>query len=273
MDDVELGRLAERDYQTWVEGFAASPGVRVSRTDVLARKADVRHEYLTGVFGAWFPRGDADARIRAVIADLGRDGRPFTWSVWPSDTPHDLVARLVAAGFEDEGAGPVMARDLTHPTALDEPPPDGLVVRDATSESDVATIAAFALGSLGDVDPGVTIFGDTLARVADEPQPRLRLFGGWLDDDLVASSGLFTGSGVAGIYAVATDEAHRGRGFGRALTVAAMRVGRDLGLETSVLLASDLGEPVYRRLGFRPVGEVRFLRWPGGLPADDARVR
>ena len=135
------------------------------------------------------------------------------------------------------------------------------------SEWDVAAIAAFALGSLGDVDPGVTVFGETLARVANEPQPRLRLFGGWLDDELVASSGLFTGSGVAGLYAVATDEAHRGRGFGRALTAAAMAAGRDAGLDTAVLLASELGEPVYRRLGFRAVGEVRFLRWPGGLPA------
>ena len=30
MDDRELGRLAERDYQTWVEGFADSPGVTVT---------------------------------------------------------------------------------------------------------------------------------------------------------------------------------------------------------------------------------------------------
>jgi ribosomal protein S18 acetylase RimI-like enzyme len=68
---------------------------------------------------------------------------------------------------------------------------------------------------------------------------------------------------VAGIYAVATDEPMRGRGYGRALTLAAMHAGREMGLDTAVLMASELGQPVYRRIGFREVGTVRFFRWPG----------
>ena len=51
-----------------------------------------------------------------------------------------------------------------------------------------------------------------------------------------------------------------------------MRAGRELGHDTAVLLSSDLGLPVYRRLGFREVATVRFLRWPGGLPGRDAGV-
>ena len=205
--------------------------------------------------------------------DLGRDGRPFTWTVWPSDTPPDLAARLVAAGFEDEGAGPVMARDLADPTGLDEPPPVGLVVREATSESEVAAIAAFALGSARRRRPR----RDDLRRDAGARRQRGASRGcacsaaGWTTRSSPPAA-LFTGSGVAGIYAVATDEAHRGRGFGRALTVAAMAAGRDAGLDTTVLLASELGEPVYRRLGYRAVGEVRFLRWPGRLASRQRRA-
>ena len=274
MDDAELARLAERDYQAWVETFGDSPGVTVTRTDVLVRRATVPHEYLTAVFGAWLEPATVDDRIRATTAALsGDDRRAFFWTVWPSDRPEHLVDRLIAAGFEDDGAGPLMACDLSAVRGLDDPSPGGLEIRPAATPSDVATIAVFALGSLGDPDPGVTVFGDTLARVASEPEPRLRLFGGWLDGTLVSSSGLFTGSGIAGIYAIATDEAHRGRGFGRAVTAAAMAAGRALGHDTSVLLSSDLGLPVYRRLGFREVGSVRFLRWPGGLPSDVGVVR
>jgi GNAT superfamily N-acetyltransferase len=262
----ELGRAAERDYQTWVRAFAETPGVEISGGDtLLVRRSASPHVYLTAVFGAWLTPASADGTIAAVIADLGRDGRSFMWTVWPSDTPTGLADRLVAHGFEDEGPEPLMSAELDGVTGIDEPAPSGLEIRRARTADEIATIAAFALGEIGD-EPGGDRFHATLHHLATEPSPRLALFGGWFDGELVASSGLHTGSGVAGIYAVATAEPFRGRGFGRALTAAAMAAGRDAGLTTTVLMASDLGRPVYRRLGLREVGIVRFLLWPGTTP-------
>jgi GNAT superfamily N-acetyltransferase len=259
----EAGRQAEADYLGWVDRFADTSDVSVVRAaDVRYRTASVPLEYLNGVFGTWFGGDDADARIAEVIAAMSADGRPFTWTIWPSDTPADVHDRLVGVGFEALGDEPLMAVDLPTPD-LDERPPDGLVVRAASTPDDIAAAASLALGTLGDADEGLSIFARTLRRLADTSRPELRLFGGWLDDELVATSGLFTGTGVAGIYAVATSEARRGRGFGRALTLAAMRAGAEAGMARSVLLASELGEPIYRRLGFRTVAQVRFLRWPG----------
>ena len=269
MTDLDDGRLAELDYQTWVRSFAIDTRVEiVDGPELLIRRSDVRHDYLSSVFGAWLEPAAATDRIEAVIGDLGREGRPFIWSVWPSDTPDDLPDRLVRAGLDDDGEGPLMACSLAEVSALDEAPPAGLDVRDVRSPDEIAEVVTFALGPVGDEGvgdevEGLEVFGAVIRRLAAEAEPRLRLFGGWLDGRLVTSSGLHTGTGVAGIYAVHTAEASRGKGYGRALTLAAMRAGRDLGARTAVLLASELGEPVYRRIGFREVGSVRFLRWPG----------
>lgn len=58
----------------------------------------------------------------------------------------------------------------------------------------------------------------------------------------------------------------RGRGIGSALTEACVAWLRDRGAETVLLHATDLGRPVYERLGFEAEGRSRA--WRGG-PAHD----
>jgi ribosomal protein S18 acetylase RimI-like enzyme len=68
---------------------------------------------------------------------------------------------------------------------------------------------------------------------------------------------LFDGAGVAGIYNVCTVPEARGRGIGRAVTAAALEDAVARGLRLAVLGSSELGYPVYRRLGFRDVSRLR----------------
>lgn len=269
LDDEALAALGARDYLSYVRTFGDTPGVDiVDLGGVTVRRSAVGSEYLSSVFGTDVGPNDVDSRIHAAIDLLGRDGRGFYWPVWPTDRPPDLHERLLANGFVVDGEAPIMALDLAAP----QPPleiPGELVVREAADDAALEAVAGFATGSVVDApgDPGqADPFRRTFLRLAREQPPRWRFFGGWLDGALVACAALYTGGGVAGIYAVATDEAMRGRGFGRTVTQAAIDAGRAAGHRWSLLMASDLGQPVYRRLGFRGVGRVRFLYRPAATP-------
>jgi GNAT superfamily N-acetyltransferase len=267
--DEALATLAARDYQTYVETFADTPGVTVTiGGGVRIRRSPIDDDYLNSVFGAVLTPDSVDATIRRTIDEFRHDGQAFHWLVWPDDRPSELVERLEAAGLERLDAIPLMTLDLAR-LGAPEPPPAGLVVREATDPAEQLAVAAFAVRAVGwDPPEPPTPFAATFLRLAAERPPRWRMFGGWLDDELVTTAALFTGSGMAGIYAVLTADAMRGRGYGRVVTRAALHAGREDGRTTGVLMASDLGLPVYRRIGFEVVGDVQVVRWPGPATMD-----
>ena len=82
-----------------------------------------------------------------------------------------------------------------------------------------------------------------------------------LNDQPVATSQLFLSAGVAGIYNVTCLPGARGQGIGAAVTQTALLDARDIGYRVGILQASDLGYPVYRRLGFHDYGGMSLYLW------------
>ena len=60
------------------------------------------------------------------------------------------------------------------------------------------------------------------------------------------------------VWFVATVPAARGQGLATTLMAHALCDGRDRGCTTSTLQATDLGRPVYDRLGYRSLGEIQM---------------
>jgi hypothetical protein len=85
---------------------------------------------------------------------------------------------------------------------------------------------------------------------------RLRCWVGWVDGRPVSVSAAWVADGVVDVVWVATLPRARRRGYGEALTWRAALTQADL---PAVLLASDDGRPVYRRMGFLPL--LRFTVW------------
>jgi hypothetical protein len=92
--------------------------------------------------------------------------------------------------------------------------------------------------------------------------PQVRLFAGRVEGSVVATSMLIATGTVAGIYWVATLEEHRGRGYGEAVTWAAVAGGAELGCRHASLQASKLGRPVYARMGFAHPLDYEYLHPP-----------
>ncbi|HYA58371.1 MAG TPA: GNAT family N-acetyltransferase [Thermoplasmata archaeon] len=67
----------------------------------------------------------------------------------------------------------------------------------------------------------------------------------------VASSAFVVLRGVVNVYMVGTVPKARRKGFGAALTWAALARGRSAGADVGALNATEMGRPVYDRMGFR----------------------
>jgi ribosomal protein S18 acetylase RimI-like enzyme len=118
-------------------------------------------------------------------------------------------------------------------------------------------------------------FGARLAGVVGFARARLdgEVVVAEADGDLVgaAAGAVFAGTGWVG--GVAVVPAHRRLGLGGALTEAILAFLEGRGLGTVLLHATDLGRPVYERLGFVPDGAYLTLAGPTRPPGPEPLVR
>lgn len=100
----------------------------------------------------------------------------------------------------------------------------------------------------------VEIFHDLLTRELVN-RDDVVFYAGFVDGEVVASScGILHDSSVT-VFNVATLPEHRGRGYGGAMTMAAVFDGGEKGCDAAFLQSSAMGFGVYRRLGFETVVE------------------
>lgn len=192
---------------------------------------------------------ETSERIDALLGEFTKRHAPSCWLLNPSTTPANLADRLQGRGFFSEFA-PGLAADL-HAIDFSVPPPVGLNVQLVADESAMVDwLRVLVVGSSFPPEIERVLF-DLLKRLGFHPNPTVRFFLGTLNDQPVSTSMLFLGGGIAGIYCVTTVPEARQRGIGTALTLAAMREGLADGYRIAGLQSSEMGLPIYRRLGFR----------------------
>jgi ribosomal protein S18 acetylase RimI-like enzyme len=82
-----------------------------------------------------------------------------------------------------------------------------------------------------------------------------------LDDEPVATSSLLLHAGIAGVFGVATIPEGRRLGVGAAVTLAALRSARDRGYHVAMLVPSEMGLALYKRIGFTDCCSVHHYAW------------
>ena len=92
--------------------------------------------------------------------------------------------------------------------------------------------------------------------------PLSRRFVAVLDDEPVATSRVSMAGGVAGLYTMVTLPHARRRGIGLAMAHRALLAGREAGMRIAVLQATDMGYPIYVRLGFEELFTYEMLARP-----------
>ncbi len=158
---------------------------------------------------------------------------------------------LAQAGFREWRHEPWFLCAASEPSG-DKTPPEIEIVRVATAQ-EVEEVEAVSVR--GFENENATIEPGTLHPPTILDDPRMVLWLGRVEGKPVGAAMSYRTDEAVGIFGVTTIASMRRRGYGSALTRAAMLV--DSGLP-SILAPSPEGEGVYRRLGFEHVGELRI---------------
>jgi GNAT superfamily N-acetyltransferase len=143
-------------------------------------------------------------------------------------------------------------------------PPAGLEVRRVTDAAGLRTWYDTAAAGFGMTPGGLDAMAADPACVRDAD---IAFLVGSCEGRPVAVATVCCVDGIAAVAGVATVPAYRRRGFGAALTWAALAEGAARGCTAAALNAGDLSYPLYVGMGFVPACKHRTYAVP------DARQR
>ena len=234
-------------------------------------EGQVREESGVLVFatGSWIPincngvfRLDPGVTAKEAVAQadefFSQLGRGYSVKIRDSGEDDDLRAACEEAGLVPFGAGgPEMVLEAR---AIDVAPPPGVELRVVGSESEVGDFALVNGAAYSTY--GMPL--DQVAAVFSRPASVLSCAElisvvAYRAGQPVSAAQAFLSHGIAGIYWVGTVEAARGQGLGEAVTRAVGNLACDRGARLLSLQASPMGEPIYRRMGYREL--YRYENW------------
>jgi ribosomal protein S18 acetylase RimI-like enzyme len=216
---------------------------------------------LTGIRWPDEPRA-FDARLGAAMELFtALDRKPYIWATPDLSTPSDLVQRLAANGFVDQGGGYDMILVSDPAGVPDVAMPRGAVLErwNQPSPADRPALAealALVIGESFHI-PEIRRANLTAEISLTTEQPYFHAYLLSVDGEPVATGERYTFDGASYISSIGTRPAWRGRGFGKLITLALARDSVASGIDLVYLgVYADNVRAIrlYQRLGFRLLG-------------------
>ncbi len=162
-----------------------------------------------------------------------------------------VTALLTSTGFEKHDPMPAMAVEINHLAATSLPAGYTFHRLNCTPSEIDEWAQVFADGFEFPHAIGQLYAPKTSQDAAPAPDAITQYFAIAKEGKYVATSMLYLNEGLAGIYCVATIPTERGKGLGAHATAEPLRLAQILGYRIGLLQASEAGQPVYTRLGFK----------------------
>lgn len=273
-----LGLAVQSNLFALFRAMCTLPNGQIEETTQLSRHlAPPTNPMYKGVWGTNLAPDEIEPAILDTIDWFKSRGAPFFfWWTGPNTKPADIGKYLIAHGLVDmEGQTQEMANYIIS-TAVGAP---GMIADlHNMDESVLAKVPqGFDISAVQD-EKDLQDFKQVLVDGYNMPAPMAdgwvqavhgfgfghtpwRMVLGRLNGRPVATNMVLNAAGVAGVYGVAVVPSARGEGIGAAITLKPLLDSRDdNGYNYAVLFSTEMGAPVYQRIGFR-MTDVRINRY------------
>jgi ribosomal protein S18 acetylase RimI-like enzyme len=247
---AELARLIEENLNSKSEDFARLPGGQNHPGNPAWFTSGLPRTGYNGITCARFDEEDLDGQIQAALQPFRQAGLPLTWWVGPLSQPSDLGRKLQAHGFTHN-------RDMIGMAAeLERLQPVSRLGREFSFEKvqDLAGLEAWMplfMQTFGVPHSEADLVLDTFSRLSFSAGSNWRHYAIRAGGEVVATSSLHLGAGVAGLYNIATRPDLRQNGLGTAITLLTYAEARREGLELGTLQTTYPNAlRIYHRIGF-----------------------
>jgi hypothetical protein len=256
MTEAEIRELSDLNYREALrEQSRRCGGVVIERNGLLLAAGAHPHPTVNAAIrvDSSIPAADVLKRAREFFGDLGHG---YAFATKHVDEDGDLRDAALDEGLIALLSPPAMVLDAPVP---DRTLPAGVEVRVVSDEAgvgDFGVVSARAWKTYGlPPETPASIFerGESLLA------PHIGGVVAYRDGEPVSCALVLLSHGIAGIYWVGTVEEARGAGIGEAVTRAVANLGFEHNARLVILQASPMGEPIYRRMGFREIFKYQLL--------------
>lgn len=201
-----------------------------------------------------------DGVIKDVNGRYSSLGLDNAWNIIPGKSPSTLEKQLQKDGFYCKTEFPHMllhhakvdVRDLKQEILGSE-----LQIKEITKREIEQFVNVVIKGfgfPMKIYEPYCELFKKIVIKKSEH-----KLFIGYLNNIPVSTSIAFYNSGLAGIYRIATLPEFRRKGLGRLMTIDLIVRAIDNEYSQSVLHASELGKPIYEKIGFEEIYKRKVM--------------
>ena len=180
----------------------------------------------------------------------------MAWWTGPFSALNKALERHIqVAGFKHNKLDIGMYYDLANNDIHSYKIPDKLIIKECFYEKDFLDFGKVFASAFDPRCDQIELFYKQVSTIPIQDREKLRLFIGYVDDEPVATAGVFL-SDVAGIYHVSTCPDMLRKGYGSAMCYTVLKSALASGYKDIVLPASQDGLGIYKRLGFEEICEL-----------------
>lgn len=236
-----MKELAHLPYLLYMD--VGDPAYDLQTKHVLAMKSGALLPFCNRVCGTQETSPEEIRRVNQFYGNV-----PFRWFV--DDQDEELIARLQNEEYSYKITFPAMRLSLNSLKSEDYAQAITVNEFNPGDSQQLQTWLALVTKSFG-ITPADE-FGNFIGYLIERARPGiLHFYNAYYQDTPAGTSLLIDHPEVAGLHWVATLPEYRGKGLGYAVSHRPLVDAKIRNLTEAVLLASELGKPVYDKIGFQ----------------------